>query len=81
MVLELKTMDADLASYLDESVPSLQDGAGRVVDCSRAKKNICSFLKESRAVVADLMVDQPLLWLLVSFFLGLLLGKRLFRGN
>ncbi|GFE96864.1 MULTISPECIES: hypothetical protein [unclassified Gluconobacter] len=74
-------MDADLASYLDESVPSLQDGAGRVVDCTCAKKNICSFLKESRAVVADLMVDQPFFLLLSAFVSGLLLGRSLFSGK
>ncbi|MBS1071379.1 hypothetical protein JK222_06630 [Gluconobacter cerinus] len=74
-------MDADLASYLDESVPSLQDGAGRVVDCTRAKKNICSFLKESREVVADLMLDQPLFLLFSAFLSGLLFARTLFSGK
>lgn len=74
-------MDADLASYLDESVPSLQEGAERLVDCTGAKKNICSFVRESRTVVADLMVDQPFFLLLSAFVSGLLLGRSLFSGK
>ena len=74
-------MDADLASYLDKAVPSLQEGAEHFVDCDRVKKNICTVARESRAVVADLMVDQPLFLLSSAFVSGLLLGRTLFSGK
>lgn len=57
-------MDADLAPYLDETVPSLQKGAARLVNCDCVKKNIGTVANESRALLADLMVDQPFFLLL-----------------
>lgn len=37
--------------------------------------------RETEALVSDLMVDQPLFWLLAASFVGFLLGKRLVRKN
>lgn len=37
--------------------------------------------KETEALVSDLMVDQPLFWLLAASFIGFFLGKRLLRRN
>ncbi|GAC87571.1 hypothetical protein Gbth_005_136 [Gluconobacter thailandicus F149-1 = NBRC 100600] len=71
-------MDADLAPYLDETVPSLQKGAERLVNCDCVKKNIGTVANESRALLADLMVDQPFFLLLCAFVSGLLLGRSLF---
>ena len=74
-------MDADLSSYLDETVSSLQDGADRLVDCDSMKKKTCTFLKESRALMADLMADQPFFLLSAAFASGLLLGRAVFSGK
>lgn len=74
-------MDGDLAPYLDEAVPSLQEGAGRIFNCEGAKKNLCTVARESRAVVADFMVDQPFFLLSSAFVSGLLLGRTLFSGK
>ncbi|MBS1102250.1 hypothetical protein JK202_04345 [Gluconobacter sp. Dm-62] len=74
-------MDADLECYLDAEVGRLQDNAGCCFWKSALKKKISCAARETDALVSDLMVDQPLFWLLSSFFVGILLGKRLFRKN
>ena len=74
-------MEADLERYLEAGVGRVQDEPACCFSKCEFGKKISGAARETEALVSDLMVDQPLLWLLVSFFLGLLLGKRLFRGN
>ncbi|MFT8807440.1 hypothetical protein [Gluconobacter sp.] len=74
-------MEADLEHYLEPGVGLLQDNASGCAWKNAAGKKISCAARETEALVSDLMVDQPLLWLLVSFSVGILLGKRLFRGN
>ncbi|WP_408873015.1 hypothetical protein [Gluconobacter roseus] len=74
-------MDADLERYLEAGIGRVQDEPACCFSKCGFGKKISGAARETEALVSDLMVDQPLLWLLVSFFLGLLLGKQLFRGN
>ncbi|GBR68205.1 hypothetical protein [Gluconobacter kanchanaburiensis] len=74
-------MDADLAPYLDPHVQRLQDTEGCCMTGQNARKKISHAARETDALVSDLMVDQPLLWLGIAFLGGLFFGKRLFRGN
>lgn len=74
-------MDADLERYLEAGVGRLQDDASGVSWTNTLGKKIASAARETDALVSDLMVDQPLFWLASSFFVGILLGKRLFWKN
>lgn len=71
-------MEADLESYLEEGVERLQDRAGQCPCLETMRKRLCVCAKESEALLSDLMVDQPLLWLSIAFSVGLLFGKTVF---
>ncbi|MBF0863228.1 MAG: hypothetical protein ABF932_03650 [Gluconobacter potus] len=74
-------MDADLEQYLEAGLGRLQDDASACPWMNGLEKKVSSAARETEALVSDLMVDQPLFWLLTSFFIGILLGKGLFRKS
>lgn len=71
-------MDADLAPYLEPRVQRLQDTGECCVTGQGARKKISCAARETDALISDLMVDQPFLWLGGAFLSGLFLGRRLF---
>lgn len=74
-------MDGDLEHFLEAGVGRLQDDASTCFWMQDLGKKVSSGGRETEALVSDLMVDQPLFWLLVSFSIGILLGRGLFRKN
>lgn len=74
-------MDGDLEHSLEAGIGRLQDDASACPWMRGFGKKVSSAGRETEALVSDLMVDQPLFWLLVSFFAGMLLGRGLFRKN
>jgi len=59
----------------------LREGADTCPCRSGLAAKFSRVARETEALVSDLMVDQPLLWLLTASFIGFLLGKRLLGKN
>lgn len=59
----------------------LQGGADTCPCGSGMAAKLSRVVRETEALVSDLMVDQPLFWLLAASFIGFFLGKRLLRRN
>ncbi|MBS1053082.1 hypothetical protein [Gluconobacter kondonii] len=66
-------MDAGL-EHLQEDADGCPKKSFLGTKCSRA-------VRETEALLSDLMVDQPLFWLLTASLVGFLLGKRLLGKN
>lgn len=71
-------MNDDLSPYLDVGIERLQDGANTVFGQAFVRL-FRALLKEIADFLADLMSDQPALWMTVAFVAGLFFGKTLTR--
>ena len=71
-------MNDDLSPYLDAGIERLQDGANTVSGQAFARL-FRALLREIADFLADLMSDQPALWMTVAFVVGLFFGKTLTR--
>ena len=66
---------------MDAGLEHLQEDADGCLQKSFLGTKCLRAVRETEAFLSDLMVDQPLFWLLTASLVGFLLGKRLLGKN